>query len=235
MVANFNRDKMKSFTIFFMTNLIFDFDSTIVRVELLEELASAALNGRPDKERILDQLKEITNKGMKGELAFEDSLTQRLALISLNNSHLEEIKKTIVNQISPSVLANLDFFKNNAQDIYIVSGGFKDLILPVSEILGIDGNHVFANEFILENGAVVGVNKDIPIAFKGGKGKQVAQLNLQPDVWMIGDGFTDYEVKLAGHAHKFIAYTENVSRDNVIATADHIASDMSAIIDLLVK
>lgn len=211
--------------------LIFDFDSTLIRVELLEELAAVALKNREDKEEVLQNLKKITDLGMKGELAFEDSLTQRLALIELSEETLEEVKANIHKHISDSVAANKEFFKNNASDIFVVSGGFKPLILPVTNSLGLKPANVFANEFVLESGVVKGVDKTIPLAFKGGKAEQIKQLNLGLDVWMIGDGYTDYEVKLAGLADKFIAYTENVSRPNVVENADSVATSIDEIIE----
>ena len=43
---------------------IFDFDSTFVRVEALEELAEISLKKKKDKKKILKQIKEITDEGI---------------------------------------------------------------------------------------------------------------------------------------------------------------------------
>ncbi len=43
---------------------------------------------------------------------------------------------------------------------------------------------------------------------------------------MIGDGYTDFEIKDAGLANKFYAFTENVGRENIIEKADHVAPSL---------
>jgi len=43
---------------------------------------------------------------------------------------------------------------------------------------------------------------------------------------VIGDGYTDYEIKHAGFANKFYAFTENVEREKVLAKADHITPSL---------
>jgi len=56
--------------------------------------------------------------------------------------------------------------------------------------------------------------------------EQLKQLNLPGDVYVIGDGYTDYEIKHAGLANKFYAFTENVERERVLSKADHIAPSL---------
>jgi D-3-phosphoglycerate dehydrogenase / 2-oxoglutarate reductase len=51
-------------------------------------------------------------------------------------------------------------------------------------------------------------------------------LNLQGEIVVIGDGFTDYELKASGLANRFYAFTENVERPNVVAVADHITPSL---------
>ncbi|HPW63926.1 MAG TPA: phosphoglycerate dehydrogenase, partial [Cyclobacteriaceae bacterium] len=46
------------------------------------------------------------------------------------------------------------------------------------------------------------------------------------DVYVIGDGYTDYEIKHAGLANKFFAFTENVEREKVLSKADHVAPSL---------
>ena len=45
------------------------------------------------------------------------------------------------------------------------------------------------------------------------------------NVYVIGDGYTDYQIKEAGLADKFIAFTENAKRQNVIEKADYVAEN----------
>jgi D-3-phosphoglycerate dehydrogenase len=55
------------------TSYVFDFDSTITRVEALDILAEIALADNPDKDRIVAQIQEITNLGIDGEISFTES------------------------------------------------------------------------------------------------------------------------------------------------------------------
>lgn len=64
--------------------LVIDFDSTIIEVETLEELAEEALRDNKNKEEILKQISKITNQGMEGKISFTDSLQKRLSLFDLN-------------------------------------------------------------------------------------------------------------------------------------------------------
>jgi D-3-phosphoglycerate dehydrogenase / 2-oxoglutarate reductase len=56
-----------------------------------------------------------------------------------------------------------------------------------------------------------------------GKVRTVRSLKLKKDLYIIGDGYTDYELRKLGLAKKFIAFTENVARKNVVTKADQIA------------
>ena len=68
--------------------LVFDFDSTFTQVEGLDELADIALAGQPDRAARVAQIKALTDRGMAGEIGFQESLSQRLALLGANRRHL---------------------------------------------------------------------------------------------------------------------------------------------------
>jgi D-3-phosphoglycerate dehydrogenase len=84
-----------------------------------------------------------------------------------------------------------------------------------------------------ETGLINGVDSSQFLAQKPGKIDAVKSLNLDGTVIVIGDGYTDYQVKKAGLAHHFIAYTESVSRPNVIKKGDIIATSFNEVIDFV--
>ena len=45
-------------------------------------------------------------------------------------------------------------------------------------------------------------------------------------MYVIGDGYTDYEIKHSGLANKFYAFTENVERETITSKADHITPSL---------
>ncbi len=203
---------------------LIDFDSTFINTEGLEELAEISLKKNPDKDTILTQIKTLTKLGMEGKIPFEDSLTRRIALISCTKAEVEKTGQILSRKISQSIKRNKKFFTENKDNIYIISGGFMEFIEPVMKKFAIPKNHIFANTFIYDKkGNVIGVDTNNPMSHAKGKVKVVESLHLKNDLYIIGDGYTDYEIKKLGLAKKFIAFTENVQRDMVICKADEVA------------
>jgi len=206
---------------------VIDFDSTFTKVEAFDVLAEISLDSHPDRENLKNQIKEITNKGMDGSLSFRESLEQRLRILSPNKRHLQLLVVALKDKVSASFIRNRDFFETYADRIYIISNGFNAFIEPIVTEYGIRPENIFANRFVFDDqGNVTGFDKDNPLSANNGKVEQLKRLNLPGDVYVIGDGYTDYEIKASGLANKFYAFTENVERENVLANADHVAPSL---------
>jgi len=215
-------------------NFIIDFDSTFTQVEALDELCEISLRDNPEKDNVLAQIKAITDKGMVGELSLRQSLEERLLLLNANKSHIPQLIEALKKKVSKSFIRNKSFLNEHNDTIYIVSNGFKEFIVPVVEDYGIDPEHVLANNFIFdENGDIIGFDKDNVLSENQGKAKKIEELKLQGEIIVIGDGFTDYEIKLYGQAHKFIAFIENVERPQVVAKADYVAKSLDEILQIV--
>lgn len=203
--------------------IIIDFDSTFVKVESLDVLGEISLDGKSDKTDKLKQISDITNQGMNGEISFAESLTARLNLLNASKHQLDALVEKLKTQVSNSFKRNKAFIENHANDIIIVSSGFKEFISPVVAEYGIPENQVYANTFEYnDSGDIIGCDSSNPLSQDGGKVKLLESLNLNKEAVIIGDGYTDYEIKKSGKATTFYAFTENVSRDKVVAVADHI-------------
>lgn len=202
---------------------IIDFDSTIIQTEGLEELAEIILKNNPQKEKIVNEIKRITNLGMEGKVPISESLKKRLALLKINKSHLDTLVKVLRKKISPSILRNKKFFKSYKNHIFILSSGFKEFIQPVAAQLGIPKNHILANTFKFDKkGNVVGFDPKNLLSQNQGKAKAVKNLGLKGEIIVIGDGFTDLQIKKLGLADKFYAFTENLEHQIVLKEADYI-------------
>lgn len=209
------------------TYYIIDFDSTFTKVEALDVLGEISLTGRPDRDDVLDQIKTITDRGMSGEISFTDSLILRLNLLKAHKSQLPALVDTLMGKISDSFQRNRQFLAENAETIYIVSNGFKEFIVPIVTSLGVREDHVFANTFVFdETGSIVGFDTENPLSANGGKSQVIRNLQLDGEVYVIGDGYTDYEIRASGLANRFYAFTENVLRPRVVEKADHIAPSL---------
>ncbi len=206
---------------------VIDFDSTFTKVEAFDVLADISLKDHPEKEARKKQIVQITNQGMDGSISFRESLERRLNLLAPSKQHLNPLINELKGSVSESFKRNKEFFRDYADNIYIISNGFKEFIEPIVTEFGIKSENILANEFRFDReGRVVGFDDTNPLSANGGKVEQLKRLNLPGDVYVIGDGYTDYEIKHAGLANKFYAFTENVERESVKTKADHITPSL---------
>ena len=202
---------------------IIDFDSTFTQVEALDELARISLKDHPDRESIYQQIEDLTNLAMEGKLSFADSLEGRIKLLKANREHLNQLVKILRKKVSPSFSRNSKFFKNHQDEVLIVSGGFKGFITPVVTEYHIKKENIYANTFEFdENDNIIGYDRTNPLSQEGGKVKLLKELNLQGEIFGIGDGYSDFQLKESGMIKKFFAFTENIERKSVVEKADHV-------------
>ncbi len=202
-------------------HLIMDFDSTFIQVEALDALAEIALAELADNDSVIEKIKLITNQGMEGKISLSSSLAQRIKLLKANKKHIEQLITKLQTKVSTSFKRNHEFIKNHADNIYIVSSGFKEYIEPVVTAFGIKPEHIYANTFTYDNeGNINGVDEANPLCQDKGKVTIVNNLGLNGEIWAIGDGITDYEIREHGAATAFYAFTENVTRPSVTEKAD---------------
>lgn len=207
--------------------IVIDFDSTFTKVEGLDELALLALEGCEDKEERIAQIQELTNLGMEGKISFPISLQKRISLLKANKKHLKPLIENLKKQVSDSFLRNKFFLTNYAENILLVSSGFKDFIEPIVTDFGIKIENIYANTFLYDEADnIVGYDINNVLSQEKGKVNLLKSLNLEGDVYVIGDGYTDYEMREAGLANRFFAFTENIERELVIEKADHITPSL---------
>ncbi|ELQ00377.1 phosphoserine phosphatase SerB [Pseudomonas syringae] len=125
---------------------VFDMDSTLIEAEVIDELAKAAGVG--------EQVSEITERAMRGELDFSESFKERLALLKgLNVSVLDEIGASL--RLTEGAETLFSELKRLGYKTAILSGGFTYFAKQLQAKLGID--YVFANELEVVDGKVTGV------------------------------------------------------------------------------
>ncbi len=202
---------------------IIDFDSTFTQVEALDELARISLKKHPDREQIYQQIEDYTNAAMEGRMSFSQSLEGRVKLLQANREHLKQLITHLKKKVSVSFSRNNVFFKEHQDTVLIVSGGFKEFITPVVTEYGIKRENIYANTFVFdEDDNIIGYDSDNPLSQEGGKVKLLRQMNLQGEIFGIGDGYSDYQLKESGLIKKFFAFTENIERKSVAEKADHV-------------
>jgi D-3-phosphoglycerate dehydrogenase len=211
--------------------LIFDFDSTLVAFETLEALADIALADSPEAEKTRAEIADLTDKAMAGELAFGEALRRRLALLPLTRAHVAALAETAPGHLTASVRRNLNFFQQHKGKVIILSGGFREVIAPVAEMLGVSPDRVLCNDLVYDaEGRVTGVDDANPLSQADGKPAVIHALKLSGRVVMIGDGWNDAEVKIAGAADAFYAFTEVARRAPVVEVADAEAASLDEVL-----
>ncbi|MBU1247116.1 MAG: phosphoserine phosphatase SerB [Proteobacteria bacterium] len=123
----------------------FDMDSTLIQAEVIDELAKRAGVGA--------EVAAITERAMRGELDFKQSLKKRLSLLKgLPETVLEEVAQTLPQtEGAERLISNL---KRVGYQTAIISGGFTYFGKRLAKQLGID--YVFANKLEIKNGALTG-------------------------------------------------------------------------------
>lgn len=176
--------------------LVADMESTIIRNEMLDELAYLAEIG--------EQVAEITRKAMNGELDFYDAIRERVALLKGQPATLlDDAAKRI--KLMPGAQALLATLKSHGVHCALVSGGFDYYTQPIAEQLGFDEQQ--ANHMILENDAIAGIRE--PILGREAKLEALQRVASArgitvSDCMTVGDGAND--LAMLGAAGMGVAY-----------------------------
>ncbi len=162
----------------------FDMDSTLIQTEVINELAAEAGVG--------DQVSEITEAAMNGELDFRQSLERRVALLEgLDESVLEKVAQRL--PLTPGAERLIRTLRSLDYRTAILSGGFTFFGEHLKRRLGID--YVFANELEIENGKLTGrvAGEIVDGARKAALLRELAEregLRLEQTI-AVGDGAND--------------------------------------------
>jgi len=202
--------------------LILDFDSTLITHESLEELLKRA---RPD---LAAEIAAITAAGMDGSMSFRESMQRRLALARPSREEVEALGREALGWITPGleeVLADV------SAELWLVSGGIVEALLPVAGRLGIPKERILATEALWSaDGEMLTVDaRDKPEQIR-----PHAAAMAKPRV-LVGDGMTDYEPFREGLVDHFVAFTANIRRMPVVATGAPEAASADALRLLLPK
>ena len=126
--------------------ICFDMDSTLIRTEVIDELA--------DRAGVGEEVRRITESAMRGEIDFRESFTQRVALLKgLDVSVMKEIAESL--PITEGVERLMSVLKRSGYKTAILSGGFTYFGNYLKQRFGFD--YVYANELeIGEDGRLTG-------------------------------------------------------------------------------
>jgi phosphoserine phosphatase len=179
--------------------VVCDVDSTLINDEVIELIADAA--------GVRAQVAEITERAMRGELDFTESLRERVAsLDGLSEGVLEDVLGRIT--LTPGAERLIDAVHDAGGLIVAVSGGFHEILDPLAERLGLDW--WIANRLEVVEGALTGrtVGPVIDAEAKASALRDFAELHeiaLDKTI-AVGDGANDLAMMaIAGVSVAFCA------------------------------
>jgi phosphoserine phosphatase len=199
--------------------ILADMDSTMIQQECIDELAAFV--------GLKEQVSAITARAMRGEIAFEPALRERVAL-------LEGLPETVVDEIiahritlMPGGAALIATMKANGAYTALVSGGFTVFTSRIGRTLGFHEDR--SNILETADGKLLGRVRD-PILGKEAKRNSLIELRdlhgLRPEETMaVGDGANDLAMLgeaglgVALHAKPAVAAAAHVRIDHGDLTA----------------
>ncbi|KAL6995074.1 phosphoserine phosphatase [Sarracenia purpurea var. burkii] len=207
----------------------FDVDSTVCLDEGIDELAEFCGAGKA--------VAEWTARAMGGSVPFEEALAARLSLFNPSLSQVQDFLEKHPPRISPGIEELVNKLKAKRTAVYLISGGFRQMINPVASILGIPPENIFANQLLFGNsGEFLGFDTNEPTSRSGGKTtavQQIRKVHGYKSLVMIGDGATDLEARKPGGADLFVCYAGVQLRDAVAAKADWLVFRFGDLINSL--
>ncbi|MCK5885468.1 MAG: phosphoserine phosphatase SerB [Alcanivorax sp.] len=204
--------------------LLMDMDSTAIDIECIDEIARAA--------GVYEQVSEVTEAAMRGELDFTQSLRQRVA--TLKGTSVDVLDQIAANlPVNPGLVELIADLKQAGWVVALASGGFNRIASSLAEQLGLD--HFEANELVVEQGRLTG-ELEGAIVDAEAKARILRTLGEQYGIaqsqWIaLGDGSNDLVMMAA--AGLGIGYR---AKPTVAAQADcHLSHlDLDAIATLLI-
>lgn len=215
--------------------VFFDVDSTVVQTEGIDLMGKCF--------GVMQEISELTHKAMNGNVKFQDAMAERLQLMAdhgMTKEGLDEcVEKEGVPQWSPGVQDVVKMFHKQGTDVYLVSGGFKNMLYPLALELHIPQKFIYANEVLFdENGEYSGFDRNNPTSASGGKPKVLKMMkkaNHYKTMIMFGDGVTDMDARTQGPADAFIGFGGVTERENVKKGADWFIYNFEEILEVLPK
>lgn len=203
----------------------FDVDSTVITSEGIDELAGFA--GKREA------VSALTASAMGGATPFHEALDARLRLIAPTAPMLTSFLGAHPFSLTPGVAAVVARLHARGTHVYLVSGGFTQMIFPVADALAVPRSRVFANTILFHPPAAgsgyAGVDPDAPTRRDGGKAEVLSRLRAvhgYAPMVMVGDGATDLQARPPADA--MLGYGGVVERAAVKAGACWFFKDFEA-------
>lgn len=197
----------------------FDFDSTLTRLEGIDELARRA--------GIEKDIAPLTALAMDGVVALDEVYSRRLEILRPDRAAVSWLGARYIEEKVPGADATVEALHHAGVAVYIVSGGLREAILPFAAKLGILAPRVHAVDIeFAADGSFKDFDRTSPLVKSDGKAVIChALVQNHRAVALVGDGFSDIAAKTSGAY--VVGFGGVVARDIVRREADMFISGPS--------
>jgi phosphoserine phosphatase len=203
--------------------ICFDCDSTLSSIEGIDELA------RIRGPEVFARVEALTNGAMNGAVRMEDVFGRRMEIVRPGAAEAAAVGQRYVATVEATAKATLLELARMGWTSVIISGGFRQVIRPLADFLGVARVEA-VDLYFTADGSYKGYASDFPTTRTGGKCEVINRLRaeLKPEkVVMVGDGVSDLETRPA--VDLFVGYGGFVSREKVKRESGAFVTAFSAV------
>ena len=193
--------------------IVFDCDSTLARIEGIEELSGARRA----------EIAELTAQAMDGRVPLEEVYGRRLQLVAPRRNDVATVGRRYIETAVPQAREVMAALKALGKELRVVSGGLRLAVVTFAGWLGIEDDHVHVVQAWFDgDGRLTNFDRESPLARSGGKRQVLASLPRKRTAF-VGDGMTDAEARDVIDC--FVCYGGVVRRPEVAALAHAVVNE----------
>ena len=205
----------------------FDCDSTLSRIEGIDELARRA--------GVEDEVAPLTAAAMAGMLPLDAVYAERLAIVRPDRASIEWLGTRYVEEIVPGARETIAALTHAGLSVHIVSGGLRPAVVPLAHALELSPLQVHAVDvFFDDDGTYRDFDRLSPLSRPDGKAVMCRSLaERRASIALVGDGATDLAARASG---VFVVGFGGVAQhDAMVRGADVfiVGPDLTAVLDTL--
>ena len=207
-------------------SVIFDVDSTLCGIEGIDWLADRR------GPAIGAEVIALTDRAMRGGIALDAVYGKRLTLVRPSRDDVCALADAYAGSLAPGAARAVARLLDEGRRVVMVSGGIREAILPLGQLLGIVSADVHAVSVRFDAaGDYSDFDMTSPLTTATGKRTLAESFGLPSRVLAVGDGVTDLATRPAVDA--FAAFTGFVTRDPVVRSADFIIHSFDQLVELV--
>ena len=202
----------------FYHRVAIDVDSCLTGIEGIDLLAKIRGVGKT--------VTEMTRNAMGEGGSFNVALARRLELIQPKEKDLDYVANIYIKNIVKDARVVIELLQANGVDTMLLSGGFRNSIIPLAKFIGIPEQNIYANDlFFNEEGEYLGFDGGNLLSQEKGKKKQIEKLKHKKTGFyaIIGDGVSELETEPETDFR--IGFGGFVQRERVMKEADIFLSE----------